>query len=302
MMERPATQPAPSFVLAHLSDLHVTPVHVENPRLLASKRLLGWLSWKRRRRHEHRPAVVSALLTDLARVGADHVAVTGDLTQLGLPGEVEEAASWLARIGPPERVSLVPGNHDAYAGNADPVRWAPWAAYMRGSEPTPGPRFPYLRRVGPLAIVGLSSARPSAPGLATGTLGAEQCTALEHALIAAGREGRFRVVLVHHPPIAAGQSWRRRLTDAPALRAVLARTGAELVLHGHLHRTHMEKLPGPAAPIPVLGVPSASSIGPRPERRARYHLYEIGTGTLRCNVRGYDPESGCFAAEGALPL
>jgi len=302
MMERPANPPALTIVLAHLSDLHVTPPHVENPRDLLGKRLLGWLSWTRRRRHEHQPAIVSALLADLARVGADHVAVTGDLTQLGLPGEIQEAATWLARIGPPERVSLVPGNHDAYAGAPDPVRWAAWAAYMRSSEPTAGPAFPFVRRVGPLAVVGLCSARPSAPGLATGSLGAAQCDALERALVATGREGRFRVVLVHHPPLAAGQSRRRRLTDAPALRAVLARAGAELVLHGHTHRTHLGEVPGPNAPIPVIGVPSASSIGPRAERRARYHLYEIGAGRLCIHVRGYDPETGRFAAEGTLPV
>jgi 3',5'-cyclic AMP phosphodiesterase CpdA len=171
--------------------------------------------------------------------------------------------------------------------------------------------FPRVRRAGPVAVVGVSSARPTAPLLATGRVGARQRERLEALLARLGREGAPRVVLIHHPPLAAGQSRRRRLDDGAQLRALLARVGAELVLHGHTHRSHLDALPGPEGPIPVVGVPSSSSSGRRPERRARYHLYRIeprapGSGaprfSLSLEVRGFDPSSGRFVAEGTRAL
>lgn len=307
-----------SFTLAHLSDLHATDVRLGSPRDLLSKRALGWLSWRHKRRKEHLQAVLDALLEDLRAHRPDHVAVTGDLTHLGLPGEIEAAVDWLERIGPPERVAIVPGNHDAYAGAAGAERWAPWRAYLGDGAGRQAPRpdpagdpatagFPWVRRIGPsLALLGVSSARPTAPLLATGVIGPAQRARLEQQLDELGAEGRTRVVLMHHPPIPAGQSRRRQLDDAEALRALLARAGAELILHGHTHESHLGELPGPHGAIPVIGVPSSSSIGKRPARRARYHLYRIEprrdpAGAPACRlswqVRGYDAGSGRFVAE-----
>jgi len=307
-----------AFTLAHLSDLHATEVRVDSPRDVLNKRALGWLSWRRKRRKEHLREVLEALIEDLHACAPDHVGVTGDLTHLGLPAEIEAAVEWLERLGPAERVSIVPGNHDAYAGAAGAERWAPWRAYMgdadaraeaesAGDDPaTRG--FPWVRRIGAsAALIGVSSARPTAPLLATGVVGDAQRARLEKQLGELAAEGRTRVVLMHHPPLPAGQSRRRQLDDAEAMRALLARAGAELVLHGHTHESHLDEVAGPHGPIPVIGVPSSSSIGHRPARRARYHLYRVEPGRCpdgapRCRlswqVRGFDPESGRFAAEG----
>lgn len=301
----------PPFLLAHLSDLHATTVRPRSPTELFGKRGLGWLSWKRRRRFEHRDFVLEALLDDLPGRGADHVAISGDLTHVGLASEIEEAAGWLARIGPPEGVSLVPGNHDAYGPPAASDPWAVWAPYMTslqadGLDVAPGP-FPFVRRVGPIAIVGVSSAVPTALWLATGRIGEAQRARLGAILEKLGAEGRFRVLLIHHPPVPAGQSRRRQLDDAPALRALLARAGAELVLHGHTHRTAIDRLAGPGGPIPVVGVPSASSVGPKDARRARYHVYRIEPGAERrfqvsYEVRGFDPATRRFVHEADATL
>lgn len=299
------------FRLAHLSDLHATSAAPQRVSELASKRLLGWLSWKRKRRFEHRDFVLEALIEDLPASGASHVAISGDMTHIGLPSEIAEAARWLARIGSPECVSLVPGNHDAYAASAAVDPWAPWAAWLESRDAAGlavgegvGPeRFPTARRLGPVAIVGVSSARPTLPLLATGRLGEAQLARLEAVLRTLGAEGAFRVVAVHHPPLPVGQSRRRQLDDAALLRDVLARSGAELVLHGHTHRTSFAQVPGPRGPIPVVGVPSSSSIGTKPERRARYHVYQIdrsagGLFSVSYEVRGFDPATRRFAHEG----
>jgi 3',5'-cyclic AMP phosphodiesterase CpdA len=294
----------------------VTPIRIRRLGELANKRVLGWLSWRRHRRHEHCAQILEALLDDLAVAAPDHVAITGDLTNVGLPEEIEAAVPWLERIGAPDRVSLVPGNHDAYAARVERERFAAWRPYLNGDDAPgaaadaddPAIPFPWVKRVGGLALVGLSSAVPTLPGLATGELGAAQLARLDEVLGSLARERTGRVVLVHHPPVPAGQSKRRQLSDAAALRAVLARHGAELVIHGHTHRTSLEHVAGPHGPIPVVGVPSSSARGSRPGRRASYHLYRFARDEagarfrITCCVRALEPDALRFSAAGEHAL
>ena len=268
---------------------------------LRSKRVLGWLSWQVRRRRRYRPAVLEALLSDLVQTAPDHLAITGDLTQIALASELREAAGWLARFGPAERVLAIPGNHDAYTAVPWEGGWQHWSDYLAGDSGEPG-AFPSVRVRGELALVGLCTAQPTPPFAATGSVGEEQLARLDAELEALGAAGLCRIVLIHHPPVAGLTSRRRSLLDAPALGAVLRRRGAELVLHGHLHRTTLASVPGPDRPIPVIGVPSASHGGPSAKRCAAYHLYDItraGAGfAIRRRVRAWDPEQGSFTARG----
>lgn len=278
------------FVLAHLSDLHATRIRFRAGELSSflGKRGLGWLSWRMRRRHEYRPEILDLLTADLTAQNPDHIAVTGDLTHLGLRDEIEEAARQLEGLAPPERLSLVPGNHDAYRA---PVDLSRWMAYT-GGDPDGQGALPCWERP-PVALVGLDSARPTRWPLATGWLGPPQLEALDAQLDELGRRGLFRVVLLHHPPQVGTTSPRRSLTDAGHLAEVLARRGAELVLHGHVHRSCTSDLPGPGGPIPCVGVRAASARGGRPERRAQYHLFRIEASAsafrVHLAVRGLDP-------------
>jgi 3',5'-cyclic AMP phosphodiesterase CpdA len=202
---------------------------------------------------------------------------------------------------------VIPGNHDAYVGVDRRHALARWADYMT-SDPGPvagadgGCGFPWLRLPGPLALIGLSSAIATPPGFATGRLGRPQLEALDHLLAMLAREGRCRVVLLHHPPLDVAGARRRRLIDAAAFRRILGRHGAELILHGHEHVPMAGTIPGPQGPIPVVGVPSASSLDPRPRRRARYQIYEIekiaGRWSLSRQTWVYDQTAGSF---GPLP-
>ena len=76
---------------------------------LANKRFLAWISWRAKRRSNHRSDVLHAALEDLEGLAADHVAVTGDVTNAALASEFEEALPWLERLGGPEQVSWLPG-------------------------------------------------------------------------------------------------------------------------------------------------------------------------------------------------
>jgi 3',5'-cyclic AMP phosphodiesterase CpdA len=270
------------FVLAHLSDPHLGPLPPARWSELAGKRATGFVHWRRKRRLVHRGDVLARIVADLATQAPDHIVVTGDLVNIALAGEYAPAAAWLAALGAPRDVTLVPGNHDAYVRAAvrDPA--AHWGDYMRGDDGSAG--FPFLRRRGPLALIGLSSAVPTPPLLATGRLGGAQIAALAPLLESSRREGLYRVVLIHHPPRSGPSRRFKRLVDAAALRVVLAQHGAELVLHGHDHEHALVYLEGPQRPIPVMGVPSASAAPSGRYDPASYNLYRIDADTCRCEA------------------
>lgn len=260
---------------------------------MAGKRLLAYLAWLRKRR---RAVPDAALLADVAAAGADHIAITGDLTNLGLPDEFAAAREWMARLGPPGRLSVVPGNHDATLAMpfAQGVgQWRHWMA--EGLPPPASAAFPFLRRRPPVALIGLSTAVPTLPGSAAGRLGAQQLASLPALLDETGREGLFRIILLHHPPAPGPGGRRKALSDGAALRATLARHGAELVLHGHHHAALRTEVPGPAGPIPVLGAPQALATGKGPAGWLLHRIIADGP-TLRreTSLRLQDAATGRF--------
>lgn len=262
------------FRLAHVTDVHLGPLPRPRPSELASKRITGFLSWQLRRRRVHRADVLAATLAALAAGRPDHTVVTGDLVNISLPGEFAAARRWLEGLGPPERVTAIPGNHDAYVTGAAEAHWPLWREWMNGAA---GPAdFPFVRRVGPLGLVGLSSAVPRPWGDAAGELGRDQLERLAARLAELRASGLCRVVLVHHPPVPGWSPPRKCLLDAAALGAVLAREGADLVLCGHDHRLASGNLPGPSDPIPVLAGPSASLAASEPDKRGGGLLLAIG--------------------------
>jgi 3',5'-cyclic AMP phosphodiesterase CpdA len=280
-----------AFTLAHLSDPHLP--HLPGARLteLAGKRAFGHLNWTRNRHRFHRREVLDALVSDMQAQTPDHIAVTGDLVNLALAAEFAPARSWLESVGATDRVTVVPGNHDAYVRATQRHHAEAWKDYFDGDEmPGHGATFPLLRRRGPLALIGLSSAVPTAPLMATGRLGRSQLEALERILAQPATEPAFRVLLIHHP--LRSNSRFKRLTDSRKLLALLKQYGVELVLHGHDHVHSTIWLDGPNGSIPAVGVPSASALAHGRVPAAAYNLFSIERdgATWRCEqtVRGID--------------
>lgn len=283
-----------AFVLAHLSDPHLSPLPVPRLYELLGKRGTGYVNWLRRRRFIHNTDVLHALVADLKRQKANHLAVTGDLANIALPEEFRHGREWLASLSEPCDVSLVPGNHDAYVREGLDHAAREWGPYMQGDDGST--KFPYLRRRGPLALIGLSTAVPTAPLMASGSLGIEQLARLAVLLDKAKEESLFRVVLIHHPPVSDAH-WHKRLTDAAALLAVIAQHGADLLLHGHDHLAMLNWLEGPdGSRVPAVGVPSASAAPGIAKEPAAYNLYEIDgePRAWRCamRVRAVGPAGG----------
>lgn len=263
------------FVLAHLSDPHLGPIPTPRLTELANKRGLGLINWYRKRHRHHRAEVLHAIVRDMHAQQPGHIAVTGDLVNISLDAEFARAARWLDEVGTPRDVSLVPGNHDAYIRRAASHAAQHWGEFMRGDD---GAEFPFVRRRGPVALIGLTTSVPTGPLMATGRLGGEQLARLAEILIVLGREPAFRVVLIHHPPVPNRGHYMKRLIDGSILRAMLAEHGAELVLHGHNHEQQLVWLDGPGGRIPAVGVPSASAIISDHDEPAAYNLYRIGGG------------------------
>ena len=287
------------FTLAHLSDPHL-PMPAARPGQLLSKRITGYCNWWRYRVHLHVPEALAGIVADIKAQNPDHIALTGDLVNVALPQEFRRAAEWLESFDRPDRLTVVPGNHDVYV----PVPWDQglglWGAYIASDGKPPASSaavFPTLRRRGPLALIGLSTGVPKPPFLATGDLGPAQIAQAERLLVETGQQGLCRIVLIHHPPLT-DQSRRKHLTDAAEFQAMIRRAGCEAILHGHNHRSEIARIAGPDGPVPVLGVCSASAAPGSKYGRARYHLIHIDRDRegwrLEVEIRGLAATgSGC---------
>jgi 3',5'-cyclic AMP phosphodiesterase CpdA len=271
-----------AITIAHLTDVHLGPIAGFTPRYWNLKRALGYANWLRNRRSAYQRTVLDRILADLAAQAPDHIAITGDLTNIGLPQEHISALAWLESVGAPGRVSVIPGNHDIYSRLGDDPGCGRWTAYMASdalgaAHAAHGEAFPYVRMLGRIALIGTNSAVPTPPLVASGRLGAEQLARIAAMLERLGDAGVFRLVLIHHPPLPGQAKRYRELEDADALEAVLARHGAELVIHGHNHHNMLAWCAtGAGGKVPVVGAPSAAlGRSHKAEPLARYNLYRI---------------------------
>ncbi len=301
--------------IAHLSDLHCLALDGVPVRQFLNKRITGWANLRFKRGSVHRAAYVHAICREIARRNVDHVVVTGDLTNLALDGEFELAQDIIQHeLGlDPSRVTIVPGNHDAYTQGAVDSRrfehfFAPW---LESDLPalavdTRGARFPVVKLRGKVAIVALSSALPRAPLVAAGEIGSSQLEALARVLAHPEVTSRSLVLAVHHPAV---HGWSRvkahleGLRDAPALLALLQTVTGGLLLHGHLHRREQRTVHTRAGKFLQVGATSASLHHDSPARMAGFNLYDLGDdGSARVEAVIYDPLRSTFRVDSVPKL
>ncbi|MBS2015255.1 MAG: metallophosphoesterase [Deltaproteobacteria bacterium] len=301
--------------IAHFSDLHVLALEGVKAHRFFNKRFTGWVNLRLKRAHKHRPGHVRAVAREIARAGVDHVAITGDLTNLALEQEFEAVKELLeSELGlPADRISAVPGNHDLYTrGAMRDRRFTSWfSEYVKSDLPELSAeislgRFPFVKLRGPVAIIGLSSAVPRPPLMASGQLGKPQLEALRKILDHAEVKKRTPIVLMHHPihnPASRVKTFVEGLWDADALAQALHAVPRALLLHGHLHVRRRSPVGTPTGDIISYGATSASLHHEHEHRMAGFNLYDIDDGGALVKVEAHvlDPRDESFHVE-QVPL
>jgi 3',5'-cyclic AMP phosphodiesterase CpdA len=225
--------------LIHITDPHLSSLEGQSFGRLRGKRRSGYLSWRKNRRQLHRIEVLNQLTAAVAGHAPDQILLTGDLVHIGLEQEVAEAADWLRRLGPPEKVLLIPGNHDNYAADSGAAMARHWSDYLpEASRPaadyTSG--YPVIRQLEQVQLIGLNTSCVTRIFSAAGQLGDEQRERLAIALQKDDVKDHFRCLLIHHPPFPGMTQRRKALRDADRLLRLLRREPPDLLLYGHIHR------------------------------------------------------------------
>jgi 3',5'-cyclic AMP phosphodiesterase CpdA len=275
--------------IAHLSDLHVlSPGGLEWREMLFNKRLTGYANFVWRRGRVHRREYLQSVLA--AATEADHVVVTGDITNLAFEGEFKEARRLLDEIARTVEVTAIPGNHDIYLARVQRDRSFErhFGPFLQSDLPDlaielPAGRYPCVKLRGPAAIIALSSAVPRPPFIAAGYLGRAQLEAFSKILVHPEVTRRRPVILIHHPPVDSRcrlARLRDGLVDGASFRAALAPLARGLVLFGHLHVRVRCVLRTPSGTVDVVGASGAALDHPDNSVRAGFNLYHVDV----CNL------------------
>lgn len=254
-------------VIAHLTDVHLIEPESRRPAGLGAKARRKFLTFGREADEATRRAALLAAVRRAARLGFDHLVLTGDLTEEGTPAQFEAFAEALDEAGvDPARVTLVPGNHDVYA-HAD--GWAQaLAGPLRAYAPTSATGS--VVEFADLVLAPVSTTRAQRWWRSAGEVSTPERRAVGAAIATATRRGVAAVLAQHHPPTqvtGAVWHWFDGLLDHVAMRPVLRALDHTYVLHGHLHERRDDRFEG--EPEPRIFGASAVFNDPRSLRRYR---------------------------------
>ena len=269
-----------SLRFLHISDIHLLDLSGVKFRRYLNKRLTGRVNLALKRGRSHDGRLFDCMLTMIPDLGVERLVVTGDLTNLALEPEFELVQRKLRES--PVPATVIPGNHDTYTrGAVRAGRFESFLSEFMEGERLDDAHYPVVKRDRGVALIGVSTAIASLPLYAIGQVGSEQLQRLDKLLRTTKEEGLQRVVLIHHPVVDGVSGLRHDLIDREAFAEVIARQGAELVLHGHEHR-HVETwLRGPEGEVPVHGISSGTSVSTKPGRQACFSVYDATADTIQ---------------------
>ncbi len=278
-----------SFRFVQLSDLHLTDIGFPNPLRLMNKRILGYLSWLKKRRHNHQQWILDCALNNINQLGVEHYAMTGDFTHIGLQHEFSQVASWLSRVGSPHDVTIIPGNHDLYINERWNRSFALWEQYMVGDNMPISTAngnvdalqqlnalYPIVRIRKHVAFIALSSIHAAPWFRATGKISLDQLQRLKAILQSQELDHYCKVILIHHPISLSNTAARKSLLNHSMLSELLQDNPVQLILHGHGHSTNLEVLDSKNGfQIPVIGMSSSSSMNQLDKYKAEFIVFDI---------------------------
>lgn len=267
--------------IAHLSDLH----------LLSEDRRSR--SWAAQFVSLHRPLdlvgrkekLVRALQQAKAR-GAEHVVLSGDLTEVGASAEFEVLAHLLADSPfAPRQITLVPGNHDAYTARDGWKRAfeGPLAPYRSTSSVDPNTVKPV--DLGSVVLLPVDTTCYQSVASSCGVFTSSAGESLRAHLRGTSEASAARVIVQHHPPFPRkSAAWQRidGLRGWQGLLEILLAYPTLALLHGHMHRI-VTRVLGSMQHARIFG--ASATVDDRETR-----------------LRVYEPQAGLLASVGAASL
>jgi 3',5'-cyclic AMP phosphodiesterase CpdA len=189
-------------------------------------------------------------------IGPDLVVVSGDLTQRAKAWQFREAKAFLDSLPKPQVV--VPGNHDIPLYNVFQRFFAPLDKFRRfvGNDLEPE----YIDDE--IAVIGINTARSAT--WKDGKINKEQVEKVR-AKICRLPDSVAKIVVTHHPfDVPADHDGDEIVDRAKKAMKVFAECGADMLLSGHLHKTHTGhtaeryKIPGHSALIVQAGTATST--------------------------------------------
>jgi Icc protein len=260
--------------IAHLSDAHILEAR---PSSGSHNLSVKFVSLGRTLDGAGRAKKLERALSVAKRSGADHFVISGDLTEVGSEEQYEAFAVVLHDSAiDPERVTLVPGNHDAYS-SGDAWKRAlegPLRAFATGAADLPG-------RVvdrGDVVFLPIDVSCHQSIARSAAELTAENADALERRLRDPGFEHKAVVVVQHHQPFGHARSawqWWDGLRGHARLMDLLGRYRPVSLLHGHMHKV-LDRLVG----LTKSRIFCAPAIVEDEDGAPRVRLYDVRDGAL----------------------
>lgn len=272
--------------IGHISDLHILALDGPAPSEFFNKRIVGGLNLLLNRSGSHSVDVVKQALRRLDDLEVDHIVISGDLTNLALDSEFAAAAELVHTVNDaPQRVSVVPGNHDYYTPGAEkngrfehhfePFLHSDLPQYQSSNG------YPFCHLRGDVAFVGLNSGIATAWFLSNGEVGREELRHADRLLADPAVQSRFKVVIVHHPLLPDQNhaiQWTRRMRNDEEVLELIRQRDVDLVVHGHTHYFSTFQLPKLGSPgttyICEAGCTSVSG-GGDPRLAGKFNIYTI---------------------------
>lgn len=219
-----------------------------------------------------RPELLEPLLEAVNGLGADLVAISGDLTQRARRSQFRAARQFIDRIEAP--VLVVPGNHDVPLHNLLRRIISPWRRYRRLIAEDLEPEF----RDGEMIVLGVNTVNTLAhqSGLFTARALGRIGRAFENT-----RGRRIRIVVAHHPLEHQPGERKKPMQGAGEAMEELARLKADVILSGHLHSWRAAPFAQKEGRSAVLQVHAGTGLSNRLRGEENdFNLLDLGDGVI----------------------
>lgn len=175
------------------------------------------------------PALFGPLETAVNGLSPDLIVISGDFTQRARIRQFVEARAFMDRLAAPSL--CVPGNHDTPLDNLFVRFLTPWRRYRAYISRTLEPEF----RDAEIAVVGVNTVNRFA--WQQGKMPERSFARARRAFAGAGTAAR--ILVLHHPLEQLPGQRKPVMPGAAAALEGFAAAGAEIVLSGHIHNTHI---------------------------------------------------------------